>query len=778
MKIFILLDDDLHPLKTFRSKDITRKLEDLKIDHLERYIGFLANVFSLSSKEQKLLLEIGNRMKLIWSKSGTKFAIQYFSEVVRLIVEFLGEDKVINNKIRVAKYRNNLPKLLGTQGMQIICRMRLALHSNDLSLREYQLGRVLISFLSLSRILCPKHEIKLGSVTDPFSGVCPTLDYREIDEALKSLGLSNLKLKSPRILFSDKAGVSARFAWLSLSTDLIALNSNPSIMWNYLKYSWKLSYYKWLVYIITLSILVLPFTLLNLTLIFFHYQIEKFLIDYLTGITLTRSLSSEAYYRRKNLFHVNYPNIEKILYFLESPFEVVLGRLHVVKELKGKARVIGITDNWTQMLFKPLHDAIYIFLGTIPEDGTKDQLAPIKALLRETGRTNYLNSVDLSNATDRLPVLLQAHILERLSIPGFEWMAILNRPYRYADEEGSPSLLKYSVGQPMGAYSSFAMLALTNHVIMNVAAVRVFGTHEESRIRPGQAFYAILGDDVAILSPTLALEYINIMRYLGVEINPLKGFRGRVLEFAKNYFYVNGVNLSPLSPKVTLRASMNPIFLPALVNDYCNKDFHDILELECDQVFPKIFAKSFKKRSIFAQVKWILSIVGPQSGLHNPFFWGSQARFNLNRALVAFVESSLGQIGVSLLEYREGLISAVIEASLRTVNPYFGFITDMRRLRSFLNFPLVWTSSKFGGRESPFIVGMQYSAAITSATRWFTIMPIILYLSLGALIRNLVIYLLGKFIRTFHPKDGLNHYSLEFILDILRFRKPSEPLGS
>lgn len=82
----------------------------------------------------------------------------------------------------------------------------------------------------------------------------------------------------------------------------------------------------------------------------------------------------------------------------------------------------------------------------------------------------------------------------------------------------------------MGAYSSFAMLALTNHVIMAVAMQSSGLTYNDN-----EPLYAILGDDVAIANKPLAENYQKIMdSVLGVVINPIKGFEGNLVEFAKN----------------------------------------------------------------------------------------------------------------------------------------------------------------------------------------------------------------------------------------------------
>jgi len=76
----------------------------------------------------------------------------------------------------------------------------------------------------------------------------------------------------------------------------------------------------------------------------------------------------------------------------------------------------------------------------------------------------------------------------------------------------------------MGAYSSFAMLALTNHVIVHIAKRRAFSP---------TVTYAVLGDDVAIAGRKISNHYRDILAYLGVEVNPIKGFDGGILEFAK-----------------------------------------------------------------------------------------------------------------------------------------------------------------------------------------------------------------------------------------------------
>lgn len=86
----------------------------------------------------------------------------------------------------------------------------------------------------------------------------------------------------------------------------------------------------------------------------------------------------------------------------------------------------------------------------IPQDGTFDQLAPIRRLMDKGCKNLY--SYDLSAATDRLPIDLQVDVLGLLKGKPFAlaWKRLLvNRPWFLKDVP-----YFYSVGQPMGALSS------------------------------------------------------------------------------------------------------------------------------------------------------------------------------------------------------------------------------------------------------------------------------------------------------------------------------------
>jgi len=117
---------------------------------------------------------------------------------------------------------------------------------------------------------------------------------------------------------------------------------------------------------------------------------------------------------------------------------------------------------------------------------------------------------------------------------------------------------KYAVGQPMGAYSSWAMLALSHHIIVQVAAMNCDKFSFKA--------YAILGDDIVIADDAVAAEYLSLMKLLGLEINLGKSLISKdFCEFAKRWIGPSGLDLSPLGPGLILRLCRNRFYMAALL---------------------------------------------------------------------------------------------------------------------------------------------------------------------------------------------------------------------
>jgi len=219
-----------------------------------------------------------------------------------------------------------------------------------------------------------------------------------------------------------------------------------------------------------------------------------------------------------------------------------LGKLGFKEEAAGKLRVFAMVDPFTQWLFKPLWNAILAVLDRIPQDGTLDQLRPVNALLKNRSKGPFY-SFDLSAATDRLPILVQQQLLARFvgSWAATIWATLLvGRAYKVPGNDYGIDVdeVFYEAGQPMGALTSWGMLAFTHHFMVQWAAHRA-GVVSSSSWFP---HYAILGDDIVIADKATADEYVKICAELGVQIGLAKSLlssSGTALEFAKRTFVRN-----------------------------------------------------------------------------------------------------------------------------------------------------------------------------------------------------------------------------------------------
>lgn len=137
-----------------------------------------------------------------------------------------------------------------------------------------------------------------------------------------------------------------------------------------------------------------------------------------------------------------------------------MGQLAAKNEAAGKIRIFALVDIWTQSCLKPLHEMIFAFLRSLPNDATFDQDAAVKRAGLLAKKYNCSFGYDLSAATDRLPIALQVAVLSPIigEEAAIAWRNLLvERTYRLEilGENGMDiHTARYSVGQPMGALSS------------------------------------------------------------------------------------------------------------------------------------------------------------------------------------------------------------------------------------------------------------------------------------------------------------------------------------
>jgi len=313
------------------------------------------------------------------------------------------------------------------------------------------------------------------------------------------------------------------------------------------------------------------------------------------------------------------------------------GKLGLKLEAAGKVRVFAMIDPWSQWCLYPFHKGIFRIISRYPDiDGTFNQLKPLKrAWAHMTNKSYGLFSMDLSAATDRLPIALQIPLIS--SVFGFDmveakaWADILvNREYvlpqsaaKFSDG-AVPAAVTYNCGQPMGGYSSWPMLAITHHFIVQVAAW-TSGVTPKDKIFKG---YAVLGDDIVIYDKIVASAYHSLILSLGVECNLSKSIispKGLGMEFAKRIFLKGGIDISPAPLKEFYSAmgSVNALIeygrkykltTTSLVKvagfgykviASCNKPFHKITNLKVRYLIfndfitnPKLVTAALRSRAL------------------------------------------------------------------------------------------------------------------------------------------------------------------------------------
>jgi len=522
-------------------------------------------------------------------KHGTNFVVKYLKASLLAIQKVIAGTPFSSlNEIepelplpRLSK--GGLPAWIGT-------RDRRAIMSGSPTVVQFYL-----SMYSLHRVIDAPVKAKLNTITDGFTGSVDFLDRSLgfFKTCFKDLNKGFLKIKPAKLLFLQTSSPSNSFAsWQGYGRDAMVLRTIPTLWFavnkwlsetgsNQLQWILKTSISKGIPSqreqrgLYGMPDLVWRDKEGKL----YHNsngpissQVDglgsryNILGSWTKGYLLFQNLKPNSLSKKplweKKLFLVkdSLSNLPKVLddyegELLQLPNNTLapLGRLSFKKEAAGKLRIFAMVDGWTQSILKPLHDALFDLLAKIPNDATFDQDAAFKRAISKSKISGHCYGYDLSSATDRLPIVLQGVILEGLigRMLASLWQIILvERDYyipvnSYGIEVKS---VRYSVGQPMGALSSWAMLALCHHGILQYCSKLIGNTGWNTD-------YEVLGDDIVIFSPPLAKKYVEVMALFGVELNMAKSVVSHkkvpVVEFAKRTA-LNGRDVSPISLKMFL----------------------------------------------------------------------------------------------------------------------------------------------------------------------------------------------------------------------------------
>nr|UIW13819.1 MAG: RNA-dependent RNA polymerase [Rhizoctonia solani mitovirus 47] len=452
------------------------------------------------------------RVKNLIRTQGVKGATKYLKVAAISLQQSLGGHNVKNMNLlgcRISKNGKGIPRILPNQ-------IRMLIRAgNPVTIR------LALTLLNVYRVFSYTGQLKLSTITSPFTGTdgLKRYLYSVIPLFIKRFVLDRYSLEYLREKFSEYARRSA-FAIFKggpgVKGVLGEFNTYPPIMIR-AGIALRMSPHLWESFALFLG----------------SFQYPKIL----HGLSVVNNLISLQVKPE-----VHSPLLKPLPY---------LGKLGTKVEAAGKVRVFAMVDAWTQWILYPLHKVLFLILSKIRMDGTFDQSRPLWLINRNRGTW----SLDLSAATDRLPVTLQKDLLSGLfghELAGAWLNLLVNRVYMLGGRK--PQYLRYSVGQPMGALSSWAMLAFTHHFIVQAAAWR-------AGFPKWKLFtnYAVLGDDVVIGDYRVMTQYLQIMDSLGVECGLHKSLMspsGTAMEFAKKTIF-KGVDVSPVAFKEFFAATRN-----------------------------------------------------------------------------------------------------------------------------------------------------------------------------------------------------------------------------
>lgn len=233
---------------------------------------------------------------------------------------------------------------------------------------------------------------------------------------------------------------------------------------------------------------------------------------------------------------------------LAEDYRPLMGTIALIQEAGMKLRFAANPYRVYQMALRPLGQALYDALARVPNDFTFDQLAGIEAIQRWLTDGYPSISMDLSNASDNIPLDLQLELMSRLGV-STRWIQFYRSCcrgdwYLSAVKSGSPTgfvgikpTISWTVGAPLGLYPVFASFTLWHHSMVQLCF------HDLGKPKVNGSWpYAIIGDDLWLGDMEVANLYVDRMSTLGVPASTSKGLVSRnVADFAGRVITPNDV---------------------------------------------------------------------------------------------------------------------------------------------------------------------------------------------------------------------------------------------
>lgn len=164
-------------------------------------------------------LPLHNDVLRLWSSNGSLWLSQYLALISRIIVLWVGGQPYVesNPTVRVRLTRYGLPAILPSCLRKIFLLIRGEDHAYAL-----KVIRVTLTILSVYRVIGCRPNLKLETITGPFSGSAATLAAWEVGQAVGLLPRGLALAKVSWTYLSESAGPNFKRATWSSGLDALA----------------------------------------------------------------------------------------------------------------------------------------------------------------------------------------------------------------------------------------------------------------------------------------------------------------------------------------------------------------------------------------------------------------------------------------------------------------------------------------------------------------------------------------------------------------------------
>ena len=216
-----------------------------------------------------------------------------------------------------------------------------------------------------------------------------------------------------------------------------------------------------------------------------------------------------------------------------NPRPDFVGEIHYIKKGGTGFRPIAVPNRFIQSALTPIYEKLDCYVRVLERDATYDQ-DKFNSWIMSRTRTDsrFIGSVDLSSATENLPLEWIRPFIKRLQLTYkeyYSWLCFVETAR--ACWKNQNKLSQWRVGQPLGTLPSFSILSLTHHLFCESLSLKNGYGHSP---------YRILGDDIVISSKRLYKSYIRELENRKIPISFSKSYFGKFTEFAGFSFIRKG----------------------------------------------------------------------------------------------------------------------------------------------------------------------------------------------------------------------------------------------